>query len=152
MLMLRTPFPCGSSVPQVAKAIYLVQISINYKIWLANDKKESDCGQRVIDPPDVGEKIVALIDSRCGRLLHRHVSAWMRVLLRPPRFRGAKSCKSRHSVWTSQSPVFQVHGADAEGNVVVRRQLKRRSPRRVEAATTGGGRDVVKAATRAVRL
>jgi hypothetical protein len=75
MLMLRTPFPCGSSVPQVAKAIYLVQISINYKIWLANDKKESDCGQRVIDPPDVGEKIVALIDSRCGRLLHRHVSA-----------------------------------------------------------------------------
>ena len=51
----------------------------------------------------------------------------MWVLLGPPQFGGAKSCKrSRQSVWTSRSRFFQVHGIDAEGNVIVRRQPKRR--------------------------
>ena len=44
-----------------------------------------------------------------------------------PRFGGAKLWKpSRQSVSISRSPVFQVHGIDAEGNVILRRQLKRR--------------------------
>ena len=49
----------------------------------------------------------------------------MWVLLKPPRFGGAKSCKrSRQSVSTLS--VFQVHGVDNDGKVVIRRQLKRR--------------------------
>jgi transposase len=47
-------------------------------------------------------------------------------LLRPPRFGGAKHAsdyddRSRHC-----NSVFQVHGIDAAGNVIIRRQLKRR--------------------------
>src|ERR1700735_2827120 len=49
----------------------------------------------------------------------------MWVLLKPLRFGGAKSCKrSRQSVSTLS--VFQVHGVDNDGKVVIRRQLKRR--------------------------
>src|SRR5215472_13690515 len=44
------------------------------------------------------------------------------VLLRPPRFGGAK-----HAIGLDiAKSVFQIHGVDAAGNVIVRRQLKRR--------------------------
>ena len=50
----------------------------------------------------------------------------MWVLLRPPRFGGAKSCKRLRIGLDIAKSVFQVHGVDAEGNVILRRQLKRR--------------------------
>jgi hypothetical protein len=45
----------------------------------------------------------------------------MWALLRPPRFGGAKSRKRSRRLDIAKS-VFQVHGIDAEGNVILRRQ------------------------------
>ena len=50
----------------------------------------------------------------------------MWVLVRPPRFGGAKYASDHDTRSRYAKSVFQVHGIDAEGNVVVRRQLKRR--------------------------
>src|SRR2546427_11656226 len=51
---------------------------------------------------------------------------WMWVLLRPPRFGGATHA-SGHDNWSRYRQVcFSIHGVDAAGNVIVRRQLKRR--------------------------
>src|SRR2546429_6094173 len=50
----------------------------------------------------------------------------MWVLLRPPRFGGATHA-SGHDNWSRYRQVcFSIHGVDAAGNVIVRRQLKRR--------------------------
>ena len=49
----------------------------------------------------------------------------MWALLGPPRFGGAKHAND-HDNRSFPKSVFQVHGIDAEGNVIVRRQLKRR--------------------------
>ena len=67
----------------------------------------------------------------CGRLLHRHVSAAdVGLLLKPPRFGGAKSgCKrSRQSGLDIAKSVISESTAcvDNDGKVVIRRQLKRR--------------------------
>ena len=50
----------------------------------------------------------------------------MWVLLRPPRFRGAKHASGHDNRSRHRKVVFQIHGVDAAGNVIVRRQLKRR--------------------------
>jgi len=50
----------------------------------------------------------------------------MWVLLRPPRFGGAKQQAVTTIGLDIAKSVFQVHGVDAAGNVIVRRQLKRR--------------------------
>ena len=50
----------------------------------------------------------------------------MWVLLKPPRFGGAKSCTITTIGLDIAKSVFQVHGVDNEGKVVIRRQLKRR--------------------------
>src|SRR6266511_4057366 len=50
----------------------------------------------------------------------------MWVLLRPPRFGGANMQAVTTIGLDIAKSVFQVHGADAAGNVIVRRQLKRR--------------------------
>ena len=51
----------------------------------------------------------------------------MWVLLRAPMIRRSQRCKrSPQSVSILQSQFFQVHGIDAAGQVIVRRQLKRR--------------------------
>src|SRR3977135_3483194 len=50
----------------------------------------------------------------------------MWVLLRPPRFEEPKMPAIRTIGLDIAKSVFQVHGVDAEGNVVLRRQLKRR--------------------------
>jgi transposase len=51
----------------------------------------------------------------------------MWVLLKPPRFGGAKSCKTITTIGLDiAKSVFQVHGVDNDGKVVIRRQLKRR--------------------------
>jgi transposase len=50
----------------------------------------------------------------------------MWALLRLPRFGGAIHAND-HDNWSRYCEVgFQVHGVDAEGHVIVRRQLKRR--------------------------
>jgi transposase len=47
--------------------------------------------------------------------------------VKAPTIRRSQTCKrSRQSVSTSRNSVFQIHGVDAAGNVIVRRQLKRR--------------------------
>jgi transposase len=57
----------------------------------------------------------------------RHVSAMNVGAVRASTIRRSYPCKrSRQSVLTSRSRFFPVHGTDAEGNVVIRRQLKRR--------------------------
>src|SRR5262245_51074456 len=48
------------------------------------------------------------------------------VLLRPPRFGGAKMQTITTVGLDIAKSVFQIHGVDAAGNVVVRRRLKRR--------------------------
>jgi hypothetical protein len=51
---------------------------------------------------------------------------WMWVLLMLPRFGGANHA-SGHNHWSRYRQVgISVHGIDAEGNVLMRRQLKRR--------------------------
>jgi transposase len=50
----------------------------------------------------------------------------MWVLLRPPRFGGAKDASGTTIGLDIAKSVFQIHGVDAAGNVIVRRQLKRR--------------------------
>ena len=49
----------------------------------------------------------------------------MWALLRLPRFRGATHASGHDN--RLQSQFFQVHGVDAAGQVLIRRQLKRRS-------------------------
>ena len=49
----------------------------------------------------------------------------MWVLLKAPRFEGANHANDHHGLDIAKS-VFQVHGVDAQGKVIVRRQLKRR--------------------------
>ena len=49
----------------------------------------------------------------------------MWVLLRLPRFRGATKTITTIGLDIAKS-VFQVHGVDGNGQVVIRRQLKRR--------------------------
>ena len=51
---------------------------------------------------------------------------WMWVLLRPPRFGGARHASGYDNGLDIAKSVFQIHGVDAAGNVIVRRQLKRR--------------------------
>src|SRR5437660_11210207 len=50
---------------------------------------------------------------------------WMWVLLRPPRFGGATHA-SGHDNWSRYRQVCFSNPVDAAGNVIVRRQLKRR--------------------------
>src|SRR5262249_57744649 len=45
---------------------------------------------------------------------------------RPPRFGGAKHASVTTIGLDIAKSVFQIHGVDAAGNVIVRRQLKRR--------------------------
>ena len=52
--------------------------------------------------------------------------ACMWVLLRPLRFGGAKHASDHDIGLDIAKSVFQIHGVDAAGNVIVRRQLKRR--------------------------
>jgi transposase len=51
----------------------------------------------------------------------------MWALLRLPRFRGATHADGHDIGFDIAKSVFQVHGVDAAGEVVIRRQLKRRS-------------------------
>ena len=51
---------------------------------------------------------------------------WMWVLLRSPRFGGATHASGHEIGLDIAKSVFQIHGVDAAGNVIVRRQLKRR--------------------------
>jgi transposase len=51
----------------------------------------------------------------------------MWALLRLPRFRGATHADDHDIGLDIAKSVFQVHGVDAAGAVVIRRQLKRRS-------------------------
>jgi transposase len=51
----------------------------------------------------------------------------MWALLRLPRFRGANHPTITTISFDIAESVFQVHGVDAAGEVVIRRQLKRRS-------------------------
>jgi transposase len=51
---------------------------------------------------------------------------WMWVLVRPTRFEEQKMQAITTIGLDIAKSVFQVHGVDAEGNVVLRRQLKRR--------------------------
>src|SRR5262249_7356953 len=51
---------------------------------------------------------------------------WMWVLLRPPRFGGGNMQAITTIGLDIAKSVFQIHRVDAAGNVVVRRQLKRR--------------------------
>jgi transposase len=51
---------------------------------------------------------------------------WMWVLLRPPRFGGANMQAVTTIGLDIAKSVFQIHGVDAAGNVMVRRRLKRR--------------------------
>jgi len=48
------------------------------------------------------------------------------VLLRPPRFGGANHAEITTIGLDIAKSVFQIHGVDAAGHVVVRRKLKRR--------------------------
>jgi transposase len=50
----------------------------------------------------------------------------MWALLRLPRFRGATHATIQTIGFDIAKSVFQVHGVDAAGEVVIRRQLKRR--------------------------
>jgi len=50
---------------------------------------------------------------------------WMWALLRLPRFRGASHADDNDIGLDIAKSVFQVHGVDAGGQVIVRRQLKR---------------------------
>src|SRR5450759_2486336 len=47
-------------------------------------------------------------------------------LLRPPQFGGAKHANDHDNRSRHRQVCFQVHGVDAEGKVIIRRQLKRR--------------------------
>ena len=49
----------------------------------------------------------------------------MWALLKAPRFEGANHANDHHGLDIAKS-FFQVHGVDAQGKVIVRRQLKRR--------------------------
>jgi transposase len=51
----------------------------------------------------------------------------MWALLRLPRFRGATHANCHDNRSRYREVVFQVHGVDAAGQVVIRRQLKRRA-------------------------
>ena len=50
----------------------------------------------------------------------------MWVLLRLPRFGGANHASGHNNRSRHREVVFQVHGIDTEGQVLIRRQLKRR--------------------------
>ena len=50
----------------------------------------------------------------------------MWVLLRPPRFGGAKYANDHDNWFRHRQVGFQAQGIDAEGKVIIRRQLKRR--------------------------
>jgi len=50
----------------------------------------------------------------------------MWVLLRPPLFRGAQHANDHDYRSRFRQVGFQVHGVDAQGQVIIRRQLKRR--------------------------
>ena len=52
---------------------------------------------------------------------------WMWVLLRLPRCRGVSIAAITTIGLDNAKLVFQVHGVDAAGEVVIRRRLKRRS-------------------------
>jgi hypothetical protein len=56
------------------------------------------------------------------------------VLLKLPRFEGANMQAITTIVFDIAKSVFQVHGVDADGQVVLRRQLKRLSALRIQAA------------------
>ena len=64
----------------------------------------------------------------CGRLLHPGTEChWMRLLLMQRQFGGATHAKAVTTIGLDiAKSVFQVHGVDANGQVVIRRQLKRR--------------------------
>jgi len=51
---------------------------------------------------------------------------WMWALLRLPRFRGASHADDHDNRFGHRQGSFQVHGVDAGGQVLIRRQLKRR--------------------------
>ena len=61
-----------------------------------------------------------------GRLLHRHVSATEVGAVKAPQFGGAKDANGHDNRSRHCEVGFQVHGVDADGQVVIRRQLKRR--------------------------
>ena len=57
----------------------------------------------------------------------RRVSAMEEGAVKAPTIRRSYPCKrSRQLVSISRKSVFQVHGVDADGNIVIRRQVKRR--------------------------
>jgi hypothetical protein len=56
----------------------------------------------------------------------RHVSAMDVDAVKAPRFGGASYANDHDNRSGHRQVIFQVHGIDAEGNVTLRRQLKRR--------------------------
>ena len=57
----------------------------------------------------------------------RHVSAMDVGAVKAPTIRRSQSCKRLRAVGLDiAKSVFQVHGIDAKGDVIIRRQLKRR--------------------------
>jgi hypothetical protein len=68
---------------------------------------------------------MSLVDAVDGSSTGTRVP-WMWVLLTPPRFEEPKMQAITTIGLDMPKSVFQVHGVDAEGNVVLRRQLKRR--------------------------
>jgi hypothetical protein len=56
--------------------------------------------------------------------LHRHVSAKEWVLLKLPRFGGANHASGHNDRSRYGESIFQVHGVDAGGKVLIRRKLK----------------------------
>jgi transposase len=52
---------------------------------------------------------------------------WMWALLRLPRFKGASHADDNDNRFRHRQVSFQVHRVDGDGQVIIRRQLKRRS-------------------------
>ena len=80
-----------------------------------------------ISKPPTGSGVREWQDPHDGRLLHRHVSAMVWLLLMQPPTPEEPSVQVVTTVGLDiAKSVFQVHGVDAVGQVVIRRQLKRR--------------------------
>jgi hypothetical protein len=73
----------------------------------------------------MGDLLTSAPDAVDGFSTNKEVP-WMWMLLRPPRFGGAKHASVTTIGFDIAKSVFQIHGVDAAGNVIVRRQLKRR--------------------------
>jgi hypothetical protein len=72
----------------------------------------------------MGDLLTSAPDAVDGFSSNKEVP-WMWMLLRPPRFGGAKHASVTTIGFDIAKSVFQIHGVDAAGNVIVRRQLKR---------------------------